>query len=99
MTAKDRTDYWRQRTEARRAARAAERGPRTCATCGKTIPAEAHGKARYCSRECRDKAFYLAHAQERIKAVARAHKARADDRRKWMREYMARRRKAAKGAK
>lgn len=99
MATKDRTDYWRKRTEARRKARKAERGPRKCPECGKALPPAAHGRARYCSKLCRDRAYYRDHARERIEAVARAQAAHVEERRDYMREYMARRRKAQKAGK
>lgn len=46
-----------------------KRGPVTCAQCGKVF--EGTTRARYCSANCRVKANYLAHADER-KADRRA---------------------------
>ena len=69
---------------------AAEKKRRKCAGCGAPIPAEVHGNTRYCSRRCRDKAFYKAHAAEKARSVSRYQKQNAEERRKFMREYMRR---------
>lgn len=70
--------------------KAAERKRRKCAGCGAPIPAGVHGNRRYCSRQCRDKAFYQAHAAEKAQSVSRYQKRNAEERRKFMREYMRR---------